>query len=244
MDLLFPDTPEYHFILKGLCSGQFPAYPKFLCNPASEFDERLEGEIVFSPAPLAILNSDRYLALNTGNIFSYFSGPIVLSTEKDNDKLFVRESDFVSPYYAKFLLEKVHLEKGDSFPAILEPRLALLTAETGYQKNDLYKTWESTAPSLPFPLYMGLIRKDLKDLKGIVEDALKSSIRYSFDHSSAVVKDIATLFFIENSELLKRVIFNFVNKNTISIGEDEKEALKSLKVKMENHGYPVSDIDF
>jgi len=244
MKVIFPDVPEYHFILRGLCSEKFPQYPKFHCEALSQFEEGFKADIVFAAAPLAMLNSSNYSFLRAGNFFSYFSGPVILSSTMENREIHVSGRDFLSKYYAKILLKESNITVGEGFPALMEPRLALLIPETGYRKYDLYNAWRKIAGDLPFPLYSGLIKDSISDLKGIVEDAIDASIRYALDNSSMLIRDIATSFGIQNIEMLKRVIFHFINKNTLIISEEEVESLKALNQEMRNQGYPVSKLNF
>ncbi len=244
MEIVFPDIPEYHFILKGLYTDQFASYPKFHCEPVTDFGTTLEADVAFVPSPVAILNSDDYVFLKTGNIFSYFSGPQIYSKEPENHELFVNEKDFVSEYYAKILLGNVSVRKGDGFPKIMEPRIALLNYQPGYPKIDLYGKWNDAASNLPFPLYSGMIRRTLRNLKEIVEEAVHSSIKYALDNSPSIIKDIATMYGIENVEMLKRVMFQFINKNTLSISDEEVESLKALSREMDNKGYRVNKLKF
>jgi predicted solute-binding protein len=244
MEIIFPDVPEYQFILKGLCSEKFPSYPKFQCEALSQFEEELDADIIFVAAPVAMLNSRNYSFLRAGNIFSYFSGPIIFSPEKENREIYVRERDFVSKYYAKILLTEVNIIIGDGFPAVMEPRNALLFPESEYRKYDLYDRWAKVTGNLPFPLYSGLIKNSIADFKGIVEGAIGASIKYALDNSSTLIRDIATSFSIQNIEMLKRAIFHFINKNTLAISDEEIESLKALNEEMRNQGYPVSKLNF
>lgn len=244
MEIVFPDVPEYHFILRGLCSDRFPSYPKFHCEALTEFEGDLQAEIAFVPAPVAILNSDNYILLRAGNIFSYFSGPQIFSSREDADELFVSEHDFVSRYYAEILLGEVNIKKGKGLPVIMEPRIAMMSVRDATEKFDLYNKWAKVADDLPFPLYSGIIKKSARNLKEMVENAIGVSVKYGLNNASDIIKDIAVVHGIENFEMLKRVIFHFVNKNTLSITEEEMESLRALSREMENKGFPVSYLKF
>lgn len=244
MELEFPDIPEYHFILKGLCSDKFAAYPRFQCEAATAYGEELTADVAFVPAPIAVLNSHNYIFLRSGSIFSYFSGPQIFASEQKNDELFVSEKDLVSEYYAKILLDEVTIKKGEGFPTIVEPRIAMLGGQSGRTKFDLYAKWMEVADKLPFPLYSGIIKRSVTELKGLIEEAVNESVKYALNNVSEVTKDIATTFSIENYEMLKRVMFQFVNKNTLSISEDEVKSLMALKEQMKKKGYAVSDLKF
>lgn len=244
MEVSFPDIPEYHFILKGLCGNIFTSYPKFQCEPLLDFEENIEADIVFAPAPVAMLNSHSYVIMRSGSIFSYFSGPSIFSIEGRFNELYVREKDFISYYYARLFLKNVRILKGNGFPAIIEPRLCLLNLNTQYRKEDLYGRWSIVAGNLPFPLYVGLIKNELKDSKEIVENAINSSIKYSLENFSAIIKDLAAISHTENVEMLKRTVLHFVNKHTMRMGMDEADALIALKNEMENSGFPVAELVF
>lgn len=244
MELVFPDSPEYHFILKGLYSDKFATYPKFRCEALSNFEDDLTADVAFLPAPLAILNSRNYDFLRAGNIFSYFSGPQIFPSEQENKDLFVSDRDFVSEYYARILLNDVTLKRGKGSPMIMEPRIAMMSEQRDTKKVDLYAKWNKIANNLPLPLYSGMIKKSSVDLKSIVEDAINASVRYALDNSSEIIKDIATMYGIENLELLKRVMFQFINKNTLAMSEDEVESLEVLNGEMGNRGFAVSDLRF
>ncbi|MDA8055673.1 MAG: hypothetical protein M0Z77_08535 [Thermoplasmatales archaeon] len=244
MEIVFPDIPEYHFILKGLSSDKFVSYPKFHCEAIVEFDRELTADVAFVPAPFAILNSHNYIFLRTGNIFSYFSGPRIFSVQGEDKELYVNEQDFVSQFYAKILLGDVSTKKGEGFPMIMEPRIAMLKDQNAPVKIDLYSKWTVVANDLPFPLYSGLIRKSAKPLREMVEGAITASVKYALNNSSGIIKDIATMYGIENIEMLKRVLFQFINKNTLSISEDEVASLKVLNQEMERRGYAVSSLKF
>lgn len=244
MKIVFPDVPEYHFILKGLYSDKFASYPKFKSTPILEFEEDIDSDIVFAPAPIAVLNSRNYVFLRVGNIFSYFSGPLILSGQKEDREYFVRKEDPLSEHYAKILLGDVSISKGDGFPAILEPRLALLGELSELSKFDLYEKWREMTDNVPFPLYLGLMRDTLTDLKGIVEEAVRSSIKYALDNSSSLIKEIASFYGIENIEMLKMAILRFINKNTMDISEEEVDSLRALSKEMRNSGFHVSKVRF
>jgi hypothetical protein len=244
MELEFPDIPEYHFILKGLCSDKFPAYPRFQCEAVTAFEDELTADVAFVPAPIAVLNSHGYIFLRSGSVFSHFSGPQIFASQEKNDELFVSEKDLVSEYYAKILLDEVAIKKGEGFPTIVEPRIAMLGGQSGSTKFDLYSKWAEFADKLPFPLYSGIIKRSAKDLKVLIEEAVNASVKYALDNASEVTRDIATMFSVENYEMLKRVMFQFVNKDTISISEDEVKSLMALKERMEKKGYAVSDLKF
>ncbi len=244
MELEFPDIPEYHFILRGLCSDKFAAYPKFQCEAVTAFEEELTADVAFVPAPIAILNSHNYIFLRSGSIFSYFSGPQIFASQQKNDELFVSEKDLVSEYYVKILLDEVTIKKGEGFPTVMEPRIAMLGGQSGSTKFDLYGKWTEVADKLPFPLYSGIIKRSAKDLKTLIEEAVSASVKYALNNAPEVMKDIATMFSVENYEMLKRVMFQFVNKNTLSISEDEVKSLRALKEQMKNKGYAVSDLKF
>lgn len=244
MEIVFPDVPEYHFILKGLCSDKFPSYPKFHCDALTEFDEELRADIAFVPAPVAVLNSRNYVLLKAGNIFSYFSGPQIINARGDESELFVGEHDFVSRYYVKILLEGVKIKAGSGFPAIMEPRVAMLSIRGTAEKFDLYNKWSGIANDLPFPLYSAIIKKSERSLKGTVEEAIGASVKYALNNASDIIREIAVAYGIENFEMLKRVIFHFVNKNTLSITEEELESLRALNREMGNKGFQVSYLKF
>ncbi len=244
MEIIFPDVPEYHFILKGLCSDKFPSYPKFRCEPVSEFDEKIDSDVAFVPSPIAIMNSHDYLFLRAGNIFSYFSGPQIFSDRTDHTELFVDQRDFVSEYYAKIFLEGVEVRRGEGSPMIMEPRIAMMSDRAGLPKIDLYGRWSSVAKDLPFPLYSAMIKKSIGELRGIVEEAIHASVRYGLTNSSDTIKEIAMMYGVENVEMLKRVMFQFINKNTLSMSDEEMESLRVLNEEMENRCYPVSHLEF
>ncbi len=244
MEIVFPDVPEYHFILKGLCSDKFPQYPKFHCDALTEFDEELRTDIAFVPAPLAILNFNNYSLLKAGNIFSYFSGPQIINSRGDEGEVFVGEHDFLSRYYVRILMDGVHIKEGSGSPAIMEPRVAMLSLRRTPDKFDLYNKWSRIANDLPFPLYSALIKRSEKDLKGTVEDAISASVKYALNNASDLIREIAVAHGIENIEMLKRVIFHFVNKNTLSITEEELESLRALNREMGNKGFRVSYLKF
>ncbi len=244
MEIIFPDVPEYHFILRGLCSDKFTSYPKFRCEPVSEFEEKVTSDVAFVPAPIAIMNSHDYLFLRAGNIFSYFSGPQIFSDKTEHNELFVDRWDFVSEYYAKILLKGVEVRRGEGSPRIMEPRIAMMSGQTGIPKIDLYGKWSSLAKDLPFPLYSGMIRKSSKELRGIVEGAIHASVKYGLTNSSETIKEIAMMYGVENVELLKRVMFQFINKNTLKMSDEEMESLRILSEEMEKRGFPVSNLKF
>jgi hypothetical protein len=244
MEIVFPDIPEYHFILKGLCSDKFTAYPRFECDAVADFDKEITADIAFVPAPFAMMSAHGYVLLKAGNIFSYFSGPQLLSPQKENKEIFVGEKDFVSEYYAKILLKDVGVRRGDGFPALMEPRIAMLNAHEIREKIDLYEKWRVLANDLPFPLYCGMIKRSAKGLKEIVEGAINASVKYALNNSSDIIKEIAMMQRIENFELLKRVMFQFINRNTLAITEEEVESLRALNREMENMGFAVSKLKF
>jgi predicted solute-binding protein len=141
-------------------------------------------------------------------------------------------------------MDGVHIIEGSGFPAIMEPRLAMLSHGSTPEKFDLYNKWSRIASDLPFPLYSAIIKKSEKDLKGTVEDAIGASVKYALNNASDIIREIAVAHGIENFEMLKRVIFHFVNKNTFSITEEELESLRALNREMENKGFPVSYLKF
>ncbi|MCL4333525.1 MAG: hypothetical protein M1290_05140 [Candidatus Thermoplasmatota archaeon] len=239
MEIVFPDIPEYHFILKGLYSDKLPSYPRFHCEAITDFNRDIKADVAFLPAPIAMMNARDYVLLKSGNIFSYYSGPQLFSPLNEMKGVFVWEKDLVSEYYAKIFIKGVSIIKGQGYPALVEPRIAMMTSQTGREKIDLYGSWRTSADNLPFPLYCGMIRSSARGLKELVEDAVKASVKYALDNSSEVIKEIAMAHSIENFELLKRVMFQFINKNTFAITEEEIESLTTLNREMENKGFTV-----
>jgi len=244
MEITFPDVPEYHFILMALCRNTFTSFPKFRCEPQSDPGEMPGPEIAFLPAPVAMLNSQNYVILKSGNIFSYFSGPTIFSASETVNELHIHDKDFTSYHYAKIFFKNYTVIRDQGFPALVEPRLSLLNPGLGQKKMDLYHLWTKVADNLPFPLYVGMIKNEIIDFKEIVEKAINQSIRFSLENFSTVVKDISSASQIENVEILKRVILHFVNKNTMHMGNEEIEALIALRNEMENSGFPVSELVF
>lgn len=242
MEIVFPDIPEYRFILNGLCSDKLPRFPKFSCESVSRVNNRLNSDVAFVPAPLALINSREYTMIRAGNIFSYFSGPQIFSTDQNYSELFVRRDDHVSSLYVSILLNGITTKVGDGEPCVLEPRIIMLGGTTGKSKADMYNNWSSHAGNLPFPLYVGVIKRSEINLREIVEQAIRSSVKYSLDNSSDVIREIATLYGIENIHMLKRVIFHFINKNTLSISEEEIESLATLGNLMKSKGFDVTDV--
>ncbi|MEM0073979.1 MAG: MqnA/MqnD/SBP family protein [Thermoplasmatales archaeon] len=243
MEVMFPDTPEYRFILRGLCDNVFPAYPKFQCDSFDSREYNVESDIAFLPAPLAVVMMDRYLVLNAGAVFSYFSGPILINSNEKYTELYIRKDDFYSRHYARIFLGDVILKEGEEgYPAILEPRLAIISGPFPYPKVDLYSKWSAFAGSLPLPLYCGIIKKDLREAKEIVEEAIGASVRYALSNSDTLIKDIAHLHGVKNVDILKRAILNFVNRNSLSMAPEELEALGILKKEMLNRNIKIEDL--
>ncbi|MEM0130156.1 MAG: MqnA/MqnD/SBP family protein [Thermoplasmatales archaeon] len=243
MEVMFPDIPEYRFILRGLCDNVFPAYPKFQCDSFDSREYNAESDIAFVSAPLAVIMMGKYLTLGAGAVFSYFSGPILINPDEKNTELYIRKEDFYSRHYARIFLGDVTLKEGEEgYPALLEPRLAIMSGPFPYPKVDLYSKWSALAGYLPLPLYCGIIKKDLMEVKGIVEEAIGASVKYALSNSDTLIKDIAHLHGMKNVDMLKRAILNFVNRNSLSMAPEELEALGVLRKEMVNRSIKVEDL--
>ncbi|MEM0127933.1 MAG: MqnA/MqnD/SBP family protein [Thermoplasmatales archaeon] len=204
----------------------------------------IQSDIAFIPSPLAVLKMNQYFMLSAGAIFSYFSGPIVVNPGETFNELYVRKEDFYSRHYAKIFLKDAILKEGEGYPAVFEPRLAIMLGPFSYPKTDLYSAWSSLAESLPLPLYCGMIKRELRDVKKIVEEAIRTSVKYALNNSDLLIKDIAHLQGIKNVDMLKRVILNFVNRDTLSMAADEVEAIGILKNAIESRNIKPEDLIF
>ncbi|MGC8644812.1 MAG: MqnA/MqnD/SBP family protein [Thermoplasmata archaeon] len=242
MEVKFPEIPEYRFMLNALCGNIFPSFPRFRCDPLDSMSGLEDADVAFVPAPVALARSDSYVILSAGAIFSYLTGPVIVSPVEGYKELQVRRDDFFSRSYARIFLSGIAIKEGDGYPAILEPRLAILSSPFPYPKVDLYSSWASITENLPLPLYCGIIRRDIRETRGIVEEAVRASVKYALNNADLLVKEIAHLHGIRSTDLLKRVVLNFINKNTLSMAVDEREAIEALRGVMEKKGIGVHDL--
>jgi|GEM_PF-3504519 hypothetical protein len=242
MDIRYPDIAEYRFILDALCGNIFPSFPRFRCEAVASLSEGLEADISFVPAPLAVAKSESHLILSSGSIFSYFSGPIIVAPREEYTELYVPRDDFYSVFFARVFMPGISIKEGDDYPSLLEPRLAILRSPFPYPKIDLYSSWASVASNLPIPIYCGIIRKEMEEAKRIAEDAIRASVKYALNNSDLLIKEIAHIHDVKNVDLLKRVVLNFVNKNTLSMAQEEVEAIQALKRAMDEKHVVLDDL--
>lgn len=102
--------------------------------------------------------------------------------------------------------------------------------EEGFQKIvDFGELWQKRYGSLPLPLGLNVVRKDLgKDLAKRISDALYESIRYGYEH-----KDEALSYALEfgrgiNPTLGAQFVEMYVNDVTYSMDNRGKNALQTL----------------
>lgn len=236
MEIIHPDIIEYNFILRKLCQGTWSSRLEISCQSYRECDEDIEGDVLFLPAPVALKKLDNYSILNSGNIFSYFSGPSIMLTVTPEKSVYVRKGDLVSLYYGKMLSKEFDIIVGTGEPVLTEPGRILELYNSGIGRIDLYEKWGNRTNYLPMPLYLGIINKGLAEVKGSLEKIVLTSIKDSLDDFNTVSDDIYREKRISNPDIAKMIILQFVNKRSISIGEEEIEAIKMLAQIMKENG--------
>ncbi len=229
MEIIYPDIIEYNFILRGLCSDRSISQFEFTCESYQESEEKMEGDIMFLPAPLAVRKLDKYSILNSGSVFSYFSGPSIMLTVRDFSDVYVRKGDMLSFYYGKLLGSKYRIIIGSGEPVLTEPGRILELYNKNTEKIDLYEEWGKITNFLPMPLYLGLISNEILDLKSQIERLIYTSIKNSLENFSTVTDDIYRERKISNPDMVKMIILQYVNKRSINMGKEENEAIEFLR---------------
>ncbi len=236
MEIIYPDIAEYNFILKGICSAPLSSSSGVKCESYSECVEGTEGDVLFLPAPIAIRKLMNYTILDSGNIFSYFSGPSIMLTISEFNNVYVKKGDHISYYYGKLLGGKFNIIKGEGEPVLVEPGRILEMYNPTTKKIDLYEAWGSLSNFLPMPLYLGLINNNIIDMKSQVEKMIYNSLKNSFNNFNSIIDEIYRERMTSNPDIIKMIVLQYVNKRSLNLGEEELEAIKFLKKIMEDKG--------
>ncbi|MCL4412722.1 MAG: hypothetical protein M1526_05150 [Candidatus Thermoplasmatota archaeon] len=244
MKIIYPDIIEYEFILKEMCEGRNLFQLPFDCESVSGDLEEFEEDIMFLPTPLALKKTDRYVFLETGGIFSYFTGPSIVKTVRDFSKVYVRKGDHICYYYGTMLMKDMEFEVGEGEPSITEPARILEYYNPNTEKIDLYERWGESSDYLPMPLYSGLLRNDLVGIKDKVEKSILSSIRYSLHNFAFVLDEIYKEKQTSRPDISKMIVLQYVNKRTMQMEEEEREAIRFLWKMMVENGYDIPEPRF
>jgi 1,4-dihydroxy-6-naphthoate synthase len=123
------------------------------------------------------------------------------------------------------IMEKV---ENDEYAAGLLIHEGQITyAEMGFKKIiDYGELWQSRFGSLPLPLGLDVVRKDLGDeLAARLSDGLKQSIKYGYENQPEAIAYALKYGRGISNELGNRFVRMYVNDLTIDMGKEGKEAL-------------------
>ena len=252
LKLYISPCPNDTFMFDGWLNGalQGEEHPRVECSffDIEELNDRLlRGEPEISKASFALLPEikHQYRLLDSGAALGRGNGPLLVRRQGDQSPLrrvavpglhttacalmrrLYPEIEELSPMLFSEIAEAVEQGHFDGGVLIHEGRFV-------YQRRslelvcDLGLAWEERT-ALPLPLGAIVVRRDLPTkLQQQVEETLRKSIRFAFDHplhSRPFVKAHAR-------ELEDRVIDQhinlFVNDFSLSLGEEGRRAVKEL----------------
>lgn len=207
----------------------------------------LEGVPTISKCSYALLPaiSEHYELLDSGSALGRGNGPLLVRRKGEQGPLkrvavpglhttacalmrrLYPEVEELCPMLFSEIAEAV--ERGDFDGGVLihegrfvyERRHLELVADLGLK-------WEAET-GLPLPLGAIVIRRDLpKEYKKWIEETLRRSIRYAFDHPMASRDYVKAHARELEDEVIEKHIALFVNHYSLSLGDEGRKAVKEL----------------
>ncbi len=208
----------------------------------------IKGELDVSKISIGVLPEvkDRYVLLECGGAFSDGEAPVVVSVSAlsvDSISRLAIPGFHTTAWcmYRKFFgvpSEVVEKRYDLIIPAVLngEVDAGILIHEgrftyTEYGLNlvaDLGEIWKERFGNLPVPLGGVVLKRDLLDLKGQVEAAIRESIAYSEKHLDEVIPFIKQHAQELSDEVIRKHIKVFVNNYTLRLDDKAKRAIDLL----------------
>lgn len=114
-------------------------------------------------------------------------------------------------------------------------------AADGFRKVlDFGELWKTLYGSLPLPLGLDVVRKDLGyELASSLSDGLRKSIQYGYEHQDEAIPYSLQYGRGIGENLGKQFVKMYVNERTIDMGTEGKKALETLfKLGAEKHILP------
>ncbi|MFP3299847.1 MAG: hypothetical protein RXN92_02045 [Thermoplasmatales archaeon] len=223
MDLHFYPSIELEAMLYGICRGSLTK--DIQCVP----DYECKGDIYLGPVGVVKL-ADREI-IDSGNIFSNFMGPNYYY-EKEEDYVNIKKGDMVSKFYAKLLLNR-ETREGLNLPLVLSPYDEFINRSTGEVfatfKIDLFSKWADRFGEIPMPLYLATLKNNMFINSDLVEEYIRKSIKFLHYNLDSILRDI-----IDNSKVIEELnlhklsIFNFINRSSFSLKLEDRISIETI----------------
>ncbi len=223
MDLRFYPSIELEAMLFGICKGSISR--DIQCTP----DYECRGDLYIGPVGIVNLN-ERNL-IRSGNVFSNFMGPTYYY-DREEEYVNTKEGDMISRFYARILLNK-EIRIGLDLPLILSPYEEFINRSTGEVfasfKLDLFTIWADKFGEIPMPLYLAAVKNELVSGSYILEEYIKKSIKYLHSNIDFILREIIpNNRGIEELNLHKLSILNFINRSSFALKEEERASVEAI----------------
>ncbi|MGB9668241.1 MAG: MqnA/MqnD/SBP family protein [Thermosulfidibacteraceae bacterium] len=201
-------------------------------------------DVVKVSAGIYPLIKGRYEILGVGNAFGIEDGPILVAKNKMDPKD-IKKLGIPGKTTTAYLLfkkffgepeEVVVMNYDEIIPSILEDKVdagILIHEGRLIYKNfnltlvaDLLELWQNKhGQRCPLPLGLIVIRHEIRELKGCIEEEIKNSLLHSENNYDRVIEFILNQHPILTKKMVEEYIRKFVNRYTYHL---PKEGLKSL----------------
>lgn len=250
LKLAISPCPNDTFMFDGWLNGRLECAPEVDCSyfDIEELNHRLlAGEADISKCSCAILPHilDRYTLLDAGAALGRGNGPLLV--RRKGDRRVIRrvavpglqttacalmrrlypEVEELLPILFSTVAEAVERGEVDAGVLIHEGRFVYARRNLELVA-DLGLRWEEVT-GLPLPLGAIVVRRSLgEEQKRLIEQTLRASIRYGFDHPGDSMEYVKAHARELDEEVIRSHISLFVNDFSLSLGEEGYRALECL----------------
>lgn len=193
--------------------------------------------------PAFLANRDKYELLDAGAALGIGTGPVFVARKNTSYKRVAvpglnTTAALLYKFYAGKDAEIFPLLYSDILPAFAENRIdagvlihegRFVFKDYGLElKQDLGEFWTNKT-GLPVPLGCICIRKDVLDKKDYVQELMRQSIRYGFDHFEDTIPLVKSRARHLQDDVLRKHIYAFVNEYSYDISPIKAELLVHLQ---------------
>ena len=190
---------------------------------------------------------DTYAIMSTGSSFGEGYGPMIVSTRKysvdEVKKLRIAIPGTLTSAYLTLRLFHPEIETAvvdfdKIIPAVLageyDAGLLIHEGQLTYARDGLMKildlgAWWRTETGLPLPLGGNAIRRLLgPEVMSLTNKAVRDSIQHALDHREAALTYAMQFARDLDPSLASRYVGMYVNDRTLDMGEDGREAVRTL----------------
>jgi len=248
-----PD-PDDAFMFYGLSSGKVKldgiAIEHMLEDIQSLNERALKGELEVTAISAHAYPSvaDKYWIMATGASMGEGYGPVLISKKYDSlEELKGKKVATPGKLTTASLILKIftnglenfdipfdeimeRVESGEFAAGVLIHEGQITYANNGFKKIiDFGELWKSQFGSLPLPLGLDVVRKDLGEtLARTLSIGLKQSIQYGYTHQSEAIPYALQFGRGIDTLLGERFVKMYVSELTVDMGENGKKALETL----------------